>query len=210
MTWLLCYLFHRVDASKSLFRTVPACTDKSCEDTELELNMDRCKCNKHGGAMQVKCNLEIMKFNGMPGATFKDRTTDAQNANRNKREIIYSDDIIYLYDNEKTEHNMYSKRGKRAVQTQMSLENATEYCRKSILDTAAAKVCLEVTGVNATSAIQACAEDLKVSTTLHCNTTKKHLSNTQRRLIKLAFAILVPLGSYSVNVSINWPWSVSQ
>ena len=119
--------------------------------------------------MKIKCNLEIMKFNGMPGATFKDRTTDIQNANRNRREVMYSDDIIYLYDDEKTEHNTYSRRGKRAVQTKMSLENATDYCRRSILDTDAAKVCLEVTGVNATSAINACAEDLKVSTSQYCN-----------------------------------------
>ena len=130
--------------------------------------MDRCNCNKQGGDLQIQCNLEIMRFNNMPG-NFNDRTGDFQNANRNKRELVYSDDIIYLYDDEKpTEHMHFSRRKRAAVQTKMSLENATEYCRKKILDTDAAKVCLEVTGINATGAIQACAEDLKVSTTLQC------------------------------------------
>lgn len=103
----------------------------------------------------------------MPG-NFNDRTGDILKANRNKRELVYSDDIIYLYDDEKPAENMHFSRRKRAVQTKMSLANATKYCRKRILDTDAAKVCLEVTGINATSAIQACAEDLKVSTTLQC------------------------------------------
>lgn len=129
--------------------------------------MDRCNCNKQGGALQIECNLEIMRFNNMPG-DFNDRTGDIQNANRKKRELVYSDDIIYLYDDEKPAEHMHFSRRKRAVQTKMSLENATEYCRKRILDTDAAKVCLEVTGINATDAIQACAEDLKVSTPLQC------------------------------------------
>ena len=161
--YILCY---RVNSSQSLFNTVPACTDPSCENTEIELNMDRCNCNKQGGALQIQCNLEIMQFNSMPG-NFNDRTGNIQNANRKKRELVYSDDIIYLYDDEKpAEHMHFSRRKRAAMQTKMSLENATEYCRKRILDTDAAKVCLEVTGINATSAIKACAEDLKVSVTI--------------------------------------------
>ena len=112
--------------------------------------------------MSIHCNLQIMNFNNMPGA-FTDRTKNVQAANRGKREEIYSDDIIYLYDNEKTEHNTYFTRRKRAALTKMSLENATEYCRRSIMDTTAAKVCVGLTGVNATGAIQSCAEDLQVS-----------------------------------------------
>ena len=104
-----------------------------------------------------------MNFNNLPGAVFTDRTDDYQNADRNKREAKYSDDVIYLYDDERTQHNPYPRRDKRAVQTKMSLENATEYCRKSILGTTAAKVCLQLPGVNATSAIQSCAADLQVS-----------------------------------------------
>ena len=130
--------------------------------------MDRCSCKKQGGALQIQCDLEIMSFNSMSG-DFNDRTGDFQNANRKKRDLVYSDDIIYLYDDEKpAEHMHFSRRKRAAVQTKMSLENATEYCRKRILNTDAAKVCLEVTGINATGAIQACAEDLKVSTTLQC------------------------------------------
>ena len=126
--------------------------------------MDRCKCNKQGGDLEIECNLEIMNFN-IPG-NFNDRTGDIEDANRKKRELVYSDDIIHLYDDEKpAEHMHFSRRKRAAVQTKMSLENATEYCRKRILNTDAAKVCLEVTGVNATDAIQGCAEDLKVSTT---------------------------------------------
>jgi len=128
--------------------------------------MDRCNCSKQGGALQIKCGLEIMQFYSMPG-NFKDRTRDIQNATRKERELVYSDDIIYLYDDEKpAEHMHFSRRKRAAMQTKMSTENATEYCRKRILDTDAAKVCLEVTGINATSAIKACAEDLKVSVAL--------------------------------------------
>ena len=130
--------------------------------------MDRCDCNKQGGALQIQCNLEIMQFNNIPGV-FHDLTGNIQSGTRKKRELVYSDDIIYLYDDEKpAEHMHFSRRKRAAMQTKMSLENATEYCRKRILNTDAAKVCLEVTGINATGAIQACAEDLKVSVTLHC------------------------------------------
>ena len=128
--------------------------------------MDRCNCNKQSGDLKIKCNLEIMNFNNIPG-NFDDRTGEIENGNRKKRELIYSDDIIYLYEDEKpAEHMHFSRRKPASVQTKMSLENATEYCRKRILDTDAAKVCLKVTGVNATGAIQGCAEDLKVSATL--------------------------------------------
>ena len=159
-----CHLsfFFRVNSSKSLFDTVPPCTDTTCENTELELNMDRCNCEKIGGVINVNCQLEIMQFNNMPGE-FEDRTGATEEGNRKKRELVYSDDIIYVYDDEEPGQNMYLPRSKRAVQTKMSLDNATEYCRKRILDTAAAKVCLELTGVNVSSAIQSCAADLQVS-----------------------------------------------
>ena len=92
-----------------------------------------------------------------------DITEKVQEAKRAKRDIIYSDDIIYLYDDEEPKKRIDNNyRGRRAVNTKMSLENATEYCRKAILNTAAAKVCLEISGVNASNAIEACAADLQV------------------------------------------------
>jgi len=104
-----------------------------------------------------------MQFNNMPG-NFNDRTEIIQKGNRKKRDLSYSDDIIYLHDDEKPVEDMhFSRRRRAAMGTKMSLQNATEYCQKRILDTDAAKVCLEVTGINATNAIQARAEDLKLT-----------------------------------------------
>ena len=149
-----------MNKSKSLFHIVPPCVDEICRNAEL--NMDRCVCTKTGGAMSIRCNLELMQFNSINNHGFTDMTDEFENSNRKKRDLVYSDDIIYLYDDEEPEGNMYQSRQKRAVNPKMSLENATEYCQKTILNTAAAKVCLEISGVNASNAIQSCAADLQV------------------------------------------------
>ena len=155
---------NRVDKSKSLFHIVPPCVAKTCESSELD--MDRCKCTKTGGSMSIKCNLKLMQFNGIGNQGFQDNTDRFQTSNRKKRDLVYSDDIIYLYDDHEPEQDIYLTRKKRAVAVKMSLENATEYCRQIILNTAAAKACLEITGVNASSAIQSCAADLQVRSLL--------------------------------------------
>ena len=80
-----------------------------------------------------------------------------------KRDISYSDEKIYLYDDGEAEDSgFFAHRKRRGVDMIMSLENATDYCRKSILDTKAAEACLETSGVNASRAIQSCAADLQV------------------------------------------------
>ena len=102
-----------------------------------------------------------MQFNSM-GEKGGDITGTVDQARRKKRDLVYSDDIIYLYDDEEPKKNIPHERSRRTVNTKMSLENATEYCRNAILNTAAAKVCLEISGVNASNSIEACAEDLQV------------------------------------------------
>ncbi|XP_022787242.1 von Willebrand factor D and EGF domain-containing protein-like [Stylophora pistillata] len=155
----------RVNKSTSLFNVVPPCNDAMCDSTESQLNMDRCTCQKNslGDDINVNCSLEIMSFNGLPGSEYEDRTNAAEDAARKKRDLAYSDDIIYLYDNEKSSPSVFRKREKRAIHTDLSLENATEYCRKRVLETTAAKICVELTGVNASSAIEACAADLHLT-----------------------------------------------
>ena len=124
--------------------------------------MDRCQCQKKtSGQMSVTCNLPLMQFNSV-GEKGNDITGTVQQTGRNKRDLVYSDDIIYLYDDEEPKRNILHERSRRAVSTKMSLENATEYCRNAILNTAAAKVCLQISGVNASNAIEACAADLQV------------------------------------------------
>ena len=103
-----------------------------------------------------------MDFNDGQNKNLIDRTDTFETSNRKKRDLVYSDDIIYLYDDEEPEVSLYQPRKKRAVNMKMSLANATDYCRKTILNTDAAKVCLELSGVNASSAIQSCAADLQV------------------------------------------------
>lgn len=108
-----------------------------------------------------------MQFRNTNGKLDKNGNTDitkkVEGARKAKRDIIYSDDIIYLYDDEEPKKRVYNNyRGRRAVNTKMSLENATEYCRNAILNTATAKVCLEISGVNASNAIESCAADLQV------------------------------------------------
>ena len=158
-----CFVKNRVDSSESLFRTVPPCLDDACENSELEL--DRCRCVRDGGSFDVTCDLSIAQFNNINGETFADETENVQNANRKKRDISYSDEKIYLYDDGELEaeaSGFFAHRKRRGVDMIMSLENATDYCRKSILDTKAAEVCLETSGVNASRAIQSCAADLQV------------------------------------------------
>ena len=161
INWV-CWHFCRVNKSQSLFYIVPQCNG-ACQETENQLNMDRCSCGLSRGVPNVTCNLQIMQFNGISNNGFRDETKDLDNANRKKRDLIYSDDVIYLYDNEKSDQTVHHKRTKRAVPFGMSPENATEYCRKRILGITATKVCLKLTGVNASNAIQSCAADLQVS-----------------------------------------------
>ena len=124
--------------------------------------MDRCQCQKKStGQMSITCNLTLMQFNSV-GQKGVDITKTVDKTRRKKRDLVYSDDIIYLYDDEEPKNNIPHDRSRRAVTTKMSLENATEYCRNAILNTAAAKVCLEISGVNASNAIEACAADLQV------------------------------------------------
>ena len=124
--------------------------------------MDRCQCQrKSTSQMSITCNLTLMQFNSM-GEKGGDITGTVDQARRKKRDLVYSDDIIYLYDDEEPKNNIPHDRSRRAVNTKMSLENATEYCRNAILNKAAAKVCLEISEVNASNAIKACAADLQV------------------------------------------------
>ena len=117
--------------------------------------------------MSIKCNLKLTEFNDMNGGEFTDETNQHENSNRKKRRLAYSDDIIYLYDdNEPNRGDSHLIRNRRAVHEKtekMSLKNATEYCRKTILNTAAAQICLETSGVDSSSAIKSCAADLQVS-----------------------------------------------
>ena len=99
--------------------------------------------------MSITCGLPLVQFRNTNGKLVKDGNEDitekVQGAGRAKRDIIYSDDIIYFYDDEEPKKRIYNNyRGRRAVNTKMSLENATEYCRNAILNTATAKVCLEI------------------------------------------------------------------
>ncbi len=156
---LIC--LNRVTTSQSLFFTVPPCLDDSCDNSEL--NLDRCSCRIIGGTLDVTCGLPLTQFNDL-GGDFDDETENVQDGNRKKRDNIYSDDIIYLYDDgEPKGNNFFTHRKRRSVNMQMSLENATEYCSKTILGTTAAKVCMEISGVNASTAIQSCAADLQVN-----------------------------------------------
>ena len=150
-----------MNTAESLFRTVPPCLDDACENSELDL--DRCRCVREGGSFDVTCNLSISQFNNIGDDTFNDDTENVENGNRKKREMSYSDEKIYLYDNEKAENSVsFAHRKRRAVDMIMSLKNATDYCRKTILNTKAAEVCMEISGVNASSAIRSCAADLQV------------------------------------------------
>ena len=123
--------------------------------------MDRCLCKrKENGQMSITCNLSLMQFHG--GENGDEYSPPPGEHSRKKRDLVYSDNIIYLYDDEEPKRNIPHKRSRRVVNTKMSLENATEYCRNAILNTAAAKVCLEISGVSAGNAVEACAADLQV------------------------------------------------
>ena len=145
---------------------MPDCTaDEACDNSEFE--SDHCQCEKIRGQMSIKCGLPLVQFRNTNGKLEKEGKEDitgrVQGAGRAKRDIIYSDDIIYLYDDGEPKKRIYNNyRGRRAVNAKMSLENATEYCRNAILNTATAKVCLEISGVNASNAIESCAADLQV------------------------------------------------
>ena len=151
-------LFFRVNRAKSLFETVPLCNDDSCDGSELE--MDRCKCTK----MSIECNLTLTQRNNINGEGYEDRTNVFVDSCRKKRDLIYSDDVIYLYDDYEPQGDIHLTRMKRSLNAKISLENATAYCKETLLNTAAAKVCLEISGVNASNAIHSCAADLQVRT----------------------------------------------
>lgn len=157
----LLFFLLRVNRSQSLFETVPPCdVEPVCDSSELE--MDRCECKRDGGAMSITCNLDLTRRNDINGQGYDDRTNEVAESSRKKRDLVYSDDVIYLYDDYEPEGDFHLTRTKRSLNTKMSLENATAYCRETILNTAAAKVCLEIAGVNASSAIHSCATDLQV------------------------------------------------
>ena len=158
----ICLCLNRVN-STSLFKNATVCTDDTCDASELELDMDRCKCVKNGESFGIKCGETIMEYNSVNNDDMNDITGQTEQAARGRRDIIYSDDIIYLYDLEEPQGKSFIWRKKRTVEMKMSLQNATDYCKETILNTAAAEVCLEITGVNASSAIQSCIADLQVS-----------------------------------------------
>ena len=152
--------------------------------------------------MSITCGLPLVQFRNTNGQLEKDGNEDiterVQRAGRAKRDIIYSDDTIYLYDDEEPKKIIYKNyRGRRAVNTKMSLENATEYCRNAILNTATAKVCLEISGVNASNAIESCAADLQVR--------RVHVLSRSVLKLYLKFCFYFDMNKNTVSV-INEAW----
>lgn len=128
--------------------------------------MDFCKCELIGDnaeLMKISCNQNIAQpqpTNDNPPLQPVPQGKINQNG---KREITYTDDIIYFYDDIEPDLPSLPPRKKRSVNVKMSLENATEYCTKSLLSTKAAQVCLELSNVNVSNAITQCAADLQVT-----------------------------------------------
>ena len=153
-----------MNKENSLFHTVPLCNDPQCDGSVF--NMDFCTCKKEtSGQMKVECGQEIAQPQIVPEnppLTDVPQTKINQNG---KRGVTYTDDIIYLYDDIEPDLPSLPPRKRRNVNVKMSLENATEYCRKSLLSTKAAQVCLELSNVNISSAITQCAADLQVNFT---------------------------------------------
>ncbi len=115
--------------------------------------------------MDITCKQNIAQLNQAPqNPPFHNAPgVPNQTGDKKRRDVAYSDDVIYLYDDFESEFSTLPPRKRRAANVKMSLENATEYCRKTILNTKAARVCLEISNVNVSSAIKQCAADLQVS-----------------------------------------------
>lgn len=164
------YLSHcfssRVDKSESLFHVVPTCNDPECDGSVFD--MDFCTCTeKSGGVMDISCGQNVAQLKTAPqNPPFRNAPNVKQKGT--KREVTYSDDVIYLFDNFEPDLSTLPPRKRRNVNFKMSLENATQYCRSTILNTKAAQVCLELSSVNVSSAIMQCASDLQVSISLLC------------------------------------------
>ena len=156
------FFVFRVDKSTSLFHNVPSCNSTTCDGSVFD--MDFCTCKKKSGGMDISCGQNVAQTqNAAQNPPFHNAPNVKQNTNQGKREATYSDDVIYLYDNFEPEFSTLPPRKRRTVNFKMSLENATEYCRKTILNTKAAQVCLELSSVNVSSAIKQCAADLQVN-----------------------------------------------
>ena len=115
--------------------------------------------------MKVECGQDIAQPQIVPENPPLTNVPQTKINQNGKRGVTYTDDIIYLYDDIEADLPSLPPRKRRNVNVKMSLENATEYCRKSLLSTKAAQVCLELSNVNISSAITQCAADLQVNFT---------------------------------------------
>lgn len=113
--------------------------------------------------MQIECNQDVAQpqtVNENPALVPVPQGKINQNG---KRGNTYTDDVIYFYDDIEPDLQSLPSRKKRNVNVKLSLENATDYCTKSLLSTKAAQVCLELSNVNVSNAIAQCAADLQVN-----------------------------------------------
>ena len=148
--------------SESLFNTVPVCNDPECDGSVFD--MDFCTCETSGGVLNVNCGQNIAQPQMAPeNPPFTLVPNTKVNGGTRKRGTVYSDDVIYLYDNIEPDVSILPSRKRRNVNIKMSLKNATDYCENYLINTNAARVCLEISNVNVSSAIGQCAADLQVS-----------------------------------------------
>ena len=137
------------------------CNDPQCDGSIFD--QEFCTCTETSGVMDVWCNQSLSQptqtnqnppYESVPQANLGD--------DGGKRDVEYSDDVIYHYDNIETPISFNSPRKKRDVNFKMSLENATDYCEKTLLSVDAVRVCIELPNVNVSGIIRQCASDLQV------------------------------------------------
>ncbi|PFX18968.1 Neurogenic locus Notch protein [Stylophora pistillata] len=153
----------RVNRSESLFHKVPNCNDPTCDGSVFDMDFCTCKLNKDTNVMQIDCEQDVAQpqtVNENPALVPVPQGKINQNG---KRGNTYTDDVIYFYDDIEPDLQSLPPRKKRNVNVKLSLENATEYCTKSLLSTKAAQVCLELSNVNVSNAIAQCAADLQIT-----------------------------------------------
>ena len=137
------------------------CNDVQCDGSIFD--QEFCTCTETSGVMDVRCSQSVSQpteTNQKP--PFKPAPQGNLNNNEGKRDVEYSDDVIYRYDNIETPISFNSLRKKRDVNFKMSLENATDYCEKTLLNIDAVRVCIELPNVNVSGIIRQCASDLQV------------------------------------------------
>nr|XP_058945176.1 von Willebrand factor D and EGF domain-containing protein-like [Pocillopora verrucosa] len=152
----------RVNKSESLFHIVPMCNDAQCDGSIFD--QEFCTCTETSGVMDVRCSQSVSQpteTNQNP--PFKPAPQGNLNDNEGKRDVEYSDDVIYRYDNIETPISFNSPRKKREVNFKMSLENTTDYCEKTLLNIDAVRVCIELPNVNISGIIRQCALDLQAT-----------------------------------------------